>query len=140
MSNCSNGSRAPTSHTLAWQNTLSDCSWVLAVLIVLANFLLLAALLTDRKLLQQRQNIFILSLAITDLCVGFIIPFDNYRSNYDLFFEEASARMSFCRYTTTLEVMVICASIYHLLALAVDRLRLVNQGSSRNISGNDESV
>ena len=48
--------------------------------------------------------------------------------------------MSFCRYTTTLEVMVICASIYHLLALAVDRLRLVNQGSSRNISGNDESV
>ena len=53
----------------------------MAVLIVLANLLLLAALLTDRKLLQQRQNIFILSLAVGDTCVGLVTPYNAYRNH-----------------------------------------------------------
>ena len=68
---------------------------------------------------------FIFSLALADLCVGFVSPFNAYREHTGLLIKDMFARKWFCEVITSLEVVLICSSIYHLLALSLARLYLV---------------
>ena len=66
-------------HSTTWRQPVM---WSLGSLIVFANLVLLTALLTlGRPLLRQRQNIFILSLALGDTCVGLVTPYNAYRNH-----------------------------------------------------------
>ena len=61
--------------------------WVSCLLILAANLSLVAALLCARAhLLSQRQNVFILGLALADLAVGLSLPAQAYRGRIDLIF------------------------------------------------------
>ena len=62
---------------------------------------------------------------MADLCVGLIIPFNAYREETGVMFESMLARKSFCKIITFIEVVLICASIYHLLALSMERLYVI---------------
>ena len=62
---------------------------------------------------------------MADLCVGLIIPFNAYREETGVMFESMLARKSFCKIITFMEVVLICASIYHLLALSMERLYVI---------------
>ena len=64
-------------------------------------------------------------MAAADLCVGLIIPFNAYREETGVMFESMLARKSFCKIITFMEVVLICASIYHLLALSMERLYVI---------------
>ena len=66
-----------------------------------------------------------LSLASTDLCVGLISPLNAYMEQRGVLFEDMFARKMFCMVLTSLEAVLLTASIYHLLALSVERLFLI---------------
>lgn len=69
-------------------------------------------------------------LALADICVGFISPFNAYRLDTDSKEleecrmkkeDEMAGRESYCRAWTALELLVIYASIFHFIAMAADR-------------------
>ena len=68
-----------------------------------------------------------LSLASTDLCVGLISPLNAYMEQRGVLFEDMFARKMFCMVLTSLEAVLLTASIYHLMALSVDRLYLIEK-------------
>ena len=68
---------------------------------------------------------FVVSFAMADMCVGFIMPFNAYREHTGTFIKDMVNRKIFCEVITSLEVVLICASIYNLLALSLDRLYLI---------------
>ena len=68
-----------------------------------------------------------LSLASADLCVGLISPLNAYMEQTGVLFQDMFARKLFCMVLTSLEAVLLTASIYHLLALSVDRLYLIKK-------------
>ena len=73
----------------------------------------------------QRQNVFVFSLAWTDLFVGLLISLKPYLKQRGVAFHDMFARKVFCNALHSLEVILVAVSIYHLLALSVDRLYLI---------------
>jgi hypothetical protein len=93
------------------------------IFIVLGNLLVTVAILTQRNL-RTPSNIYILSLAITDLSVGlFILPF-----NVKDMIHGWMLNMPLCRFWLTADVTLCSSSILHILAIAVDRFRSINEG------------
>ena len=84
-----NGSWNGTCEAVAGQDSVSRLAamWISCLLILAANLSLVAALLCARaRLLSQRQNVFILGLALADLAVGLSLPAQAYRGRTDLIF------------------------------------------------------
>lgn len=89
----------------------------LMVIIISENILTICALRISRKLANLISNHFICSLAFSDLMVGLMLP-------YHLAFYITND-LGRCKYTCLLRFVMIvlacCASIYNLLAIALDR-------------------
>lgn len=90
---------------------------ILMVVIIGENILTICALRISRKLANLISNHFICSLAFSDLMVGLMLP-------YHLAFY-ISEDLGKCKYTCLLRFIMIvlacCASVYNLLAIALDR-------------------
>eukprot|EP00092_Neocalanus_flemingeri_P016766 GFUD01018134.1.p1 GENE.GFUD01018134.1~~GFUD01018134.1.p1 ORF type:complete len:323 (+),score=31.56 GFUD01018134.1:108-1076(+) len=99
--------------------------WIISTLTILANTLLITILLTNRRLFKQRQNIYMVSLATTDLLVGFNCFFNAFRTQAAVMFTDMATRKIVCLFIISLGVVLITTSIFHLLVLALERCYLI---------------
>jgi len=90
--------------------------WVLSGLIILANVLLITVILKSAGLRNQRFNLIMISLACTDLLVGFITPFNTIRIG------RWTLGYHFCQFVTSMVVILLSASIYNFVFVNLDRL------------------
>lgn len=105
--------------------TLIPTSFIM-IFIILGNFLVIWAILTQKSL-RTPSNIYILSLALTDILVGiFILPFNV----YDMLNNGWELGNILCRTWLTADVTLCSSSILHISAIAVDRFRSINEGLS----------
>lgn len=89
----------------------------LLVMIVCGNTLTILAVRYSRRLRSVISNLFILSLAISDMVVGFTLP-------YHLAFYMGSGlgnHKCWCLLRFFLIILACCVSIWNLIAIAVDR-------------------
>jgi len=96
------------------------------VLIVLSgNGLVILATITTKSL-QTPPNMYIVSLAVVDFCVGvFILPLSiTYLVNNHTW----KLGKITCEMWLTLDITLCTVSIYHLIAIAIDRYRTVSEG------------
>lgn len=97
---------------------ISCCYGVTSVLGVIGNGLVLAAFVTERRLLRSNFNLFVLNLTAADLCVcGLDLPFQTIvnQMGYWPFHYVACALLVFCDWGMTF------VSILTLVAISVDR-------------------
>lgn len=90
---------------------------ILVVTILSGNTLTILALRFSRKLRSIISNMFVLSLAISDIVVGFTLP-------YHLAFYMGSGlghTEIWCLLRFFLIILACCVSIWNLIAIAVDR-------------------
>ncbi|XP_055371500.1 uncharacterized protein LOC129605636 [Condylostylus longicornis] len=90
---------------------------VLLVFILGGNFLTIIAVRFSRRLRSITSNLFVLSLAISDILVGFTLP-------YHLAFYMGSGlgkTKEYCLLRFFLIILACCNSIWNLIAIAVDR-------------------
>ena len=103
-------------------NFVGDVNWsqievlCLGVIIIFFNVLLICVILKSKTFRKQRLNKIMISLAMTDFSVGVLIQFSSLRMGSWPF------GASICTLVTSLEVILSCASIYHFLAVNIDRL------------------
>merc|ERR1712179_628108 len=90
--------------------------WILSGLIILANVLLIIVILKSKGLRSQRFNLIMISLACTDLFVGFITPFNTIRMG------RWTLGYHFCQFVTSMVVILLSASIYNFVFVNLDRL------------------
>lgn len=90
---------------------------VLFITIVCGNCLTIAAVQLSRRLRSVVSNLFILSLAISDLLVGLTIP---YHLAFYLDVTLGQSR-SVCIMKFFINIVACCVSIWNLIAIAIDR-------------------
>eukprot|EP00092_Neocalanus_flemingeri_P024395 GFUD01026451.1.p1 GENE.GFUD01026451.1~~GFUD01026451.1.p1 ORF type:complete len:346 (+),score=90.25 GFUD01026451.1:73-1110(+) len=90
--------------------------WTLACLIIIANVLLITVILRSPGLRTQRFNLIMISLACTDLLVGFFIPFNTIRIG------RWTLGPYLCEFVTSMTVILLSASIYNFVCVNIDRL------------------
>lgn len=90
---------------------------VLFITIVCGNCLTIAAVQLSRRLRSVVSNLFILSLAISDLLVGLTIPY------HLAFYLDVTLGLSkaLCMMKFFFNIVACCVSIWNLIAIAVDR-------------------
>lgn len=100
-------------HVVLW--SFIDCS--ILVLILFGNCLTIAAVQLSRRLRSVVSNLFILSLAISDLLVGLTLPY------HLAFYLDPSLNKSqlMCILKFFVNIIACCVSIWSLIAIAVDR-------------------
>uniref|UniRef100_A0A914XMU0 G-protein coupled receptors family 1 profile domain-containing protein n=1 Tax=Plectus sambesii TaxID=2011161 RepID=A0A914XMU0_9BILA len=92
---------------------------LLIVLVIFGNFLVLIAVLIDRKLRSITTNKFIASLAISDLLVGAVVmPLALYVKIND---DKWGLGQKWCQFHLVTGVFSTTASIVHLVAISLDR-------------------
>jgi len=99
--------------------------WILIMVVTsLGNSLLITVILRSSILRKGIANIFILSLAFSDLCVGiFILPF---KCNQALMGMRFTLPIGWCRFYVTVDNIFFTISITNLLAISVDRYIALN--------------
>eukprot|EP00092_Neocalanus_flemingeri_P096873 GFUD01123349.1.p1 GENE.GFUD01123349.1~~GFUD01123349.1.p1 ORF type:complete len:344 (+),score=82.16 GFUD01123349.1:73-1104(+) len=90
--------------------------WTLACLIIIANVLLITVILRSPGLRTQRFNLIMISLACTDLLVGFFIPFNTIKIC------RWTLGPYLCEFVTSMTVILLSASIYNFVCVNLDRL------------------
>lgn len=100
-------------HVIVW----SIIDGVLFILILCGNCLTIAAVQFSRRLRSVVSNLFILSLAISDLLVGLTIPY------HLAFYLDVTLGEShlICIMKFFFNIVACCVSIWNLIAIAVDR-------------------
>lgn len=100
-------------HVVLW----SAIDLSLLVLILFGNCLTIAAVQLSRRLRSVVSNLFILSLAISDLLVGLTLPY------HLAFYMDASLNQwrLMCILKFFFNIVACCVSIWSLIAIAVDR-------------------
>lgn len=97
--------------------TWASIDMILIIMIVGGNTLTLCALNISRKLSTITSNHFISSLAFSDLLVGFMLPY-----HLAFYIVDVLAKHKFtCLVRYIMIVFACCASLYNLLAIAIDR-------------------
>uniref|UniRef100_A0A1B0GHV7 G-protein coupled receptors family 1 profile domain-containing protein n=1 Tax=Lutzomyia longipalpis TaxID=7200 RepID=A0A1B0GHV7_LUTLO len=88
----------------------------LVITILCGNTLTILAIRYSRRLRSAISNLFVLSLAISDIVVGFTLP-------YHLAFYVGSSlgKVNWCLLRFFLIILACCTSIWNLIAIAVDR-------------------
>ncbi|XP_071945634.1 alpha-2A adrenergic receptor-like [Antedon mediterranea] len=91
---------------------------VLEIFIVFGNILVIVSIIGYQSLRRTKTNRYLLSLAISDLLVGLVIPIGLVSKYFpDFFFRSVQiCVMPFC-----LMITLCCASIFNLMALSFDR-------------------
>lgn len=98
-----------------WAWSLVDGT--LMVLIVSGNTLTILAVTLSRRLSSLVSNQFVLNLAISDLMVGLTLPY-----HLVFYLDEDFGRMKWsCLMRFILIILACLASIYNIIAIAVDR-------------------
>ena len=94
--------------------------WALMIImIILGNSLLIAAILKSKQLRRTVANLFVLSLSVSDLCVGlFILPFKLHQGINNMRF---TLGINWCRVYVTADHTFFVIAITHLLAISLDR-------------------
>lgn len=90
--------------------------WTLSGLIIIANVLLISIILKSKGLRTQRFNLIMISLACTDLLVGFVTPFNTIRIG------RWTLGHHYCEFITSMVVILLSASIYNFVCVNLDRL------------------
>jgi len=90
--------------------------WTLSGLIIIANVLLITIILKSKGLRTQRFNLIMISLACTDLLVGFVTPFNTIRIG------RWTLGHHYCEFITSMVVILLSASIYNFVCVNLDRL------------------
>lgn len=100
-------------HVIIW----STIDGFIFILILCGNCLTIAAVQLSRRLRSVVSNLFILSLAISDLVVGLTIPY------HLVFYIFESLREShfICIMKFFFNIVACCVSVWNLIAIAVDR-------------------
>lgn len=97
--------------------TWASIDTVLMIMIVGGNILTLCALNLSRKLSSVISNHFISSLACSDLLVGLMLPY-----HLAFYITDILGKNKFtCLLRYVMIVFACCASLYNLLAIAIDR-------------------
>ena len=97
----------------------------ITLMVILGNLLVIIAVLRERNL-RTPQNFFLLSLAFVDFLVGiFILPLNMTNQLHGWRFPFG---LTFCKVYLITDFTLCATSIYHLLAVAEDRYRIVTQG------------
>jgi len=108
----------PPIYTSTVRYVLSAFLFVFPCLTVLENGMVIAAVLTHKRL-QTVTNVFVVSLAIADMLVGILVmPFGIYQQFNNKRWELGR---SWCLITTSFDVMFTTTSIFNLSCLAIDR-------------------
>jgi len=105
--------------TFYWKDPRNIFVNTLAILIIVANVFLISVILKSPKLRTQRFNLIIISLAVTDMLCGVLIPFNTLRVCRWNFGE------MFCQIITSLVVVALSSSIYNFVFVNLDRLLAV---------------
>ena len=116
-----NGSIRPSADRVS-QITADVLSWVIVdgvilIIIFFGNILTILAIRLSKKLQSNTSNMFVLSLAVSDLVVGLTLP-------YHLAFYMGSGvgnRASTCLMRFFLIIMACTVSIWNLISIAIDR-------------------
>lgn len=90
---------------------------VLVVTILSGNILTILAVRFSRRLRSVISNLFVLSLAISDMVVGFTLP---YHLAFYMGYGLGQAKC-WCLLRFFLIILACCVSIWNLIAIAVDR-------------------
>lgn len=99
-------------------NELAVFIWILSFLTVLANITLIIVILKTKGLRKQKFNLFMISLAITDLLVGLVVaPFNPLRTKGTWIYGWA-----WCKIYLSLNIYLLTASIYNFVGVNMDRL------------------
>lgn len=89
----------------------------LFVIILCGNILTILAIRLSRRLRNGTSNYFVLSLAVSDCMVGLTLP---YHLAFDVMSNLSHVKVA-CISRFVLMTLACCASIYSLMAIAVDR-------------------
>jgi len=89
---------------------------VLAAVIIIFNILLIYIILGSKTLRNQRFNLIMISLALTDCLCGVVIPFNTLR------FKRWELGYPMCHIITSLVVILCSSSIYNFIGVNIDRL------------------
>lgn len=119
MANCTNADAVSDGCYTLWTMIFTAVSISLVITVIITgNALVILAVLKDRRLKQQLQNWLIVSLAIADLLVGFLV------TPLTLVYE-VSGSWQFgdilCELWLALDVLFVTASILNLCAISLDR-------------------
>lgn len=115
--NCEKVMQTELEHIKAGTIVWASVNGLLFILILVGNILTIIAVRTCRRLRAIKSNLFILSLAISDLIVGISLP-------YHLTFYLGSNlgdSHGLCLMRFFLIIFACCVSILTLIAIAVDR-------------------
>merc|ERR1712126_138855 len=92
---------------------------VLATIIIVFNVLLIYIILGSKTLRNQRFNLIMISLALTDCMGGIVIPFNTLR------FKRWEMGKPMCHIITSLVVILCSSSIYNFIGVNIDRLMAI---------------
>ena len=101
------------------------CVWaIILAMIVFSNIFVIVSIIKVESLRQFIPNLFIMSLSMSDLCVGlFIIPFKIAFAKFNLSF---CFSLNVCRFYIIADITFFVISIINLLVIAVDRHLALN--------------
>lgn len=109
------GSGAPVNLYNYWAWSIVDGA--LMLLIVSGNTLTILAVTLSRRLSSLVSNQFVLNLAISDLMVGLTLPY-----HLAFYLDESVSKVKWlCLMRFILIILACLASIYNIIAIAVDR-------------------
>ena len=121
---------------------LRDAKWAqirvltLSVLIIFFNCLLQWVILKSKTMRKKRFNKIMVSLSLTDLMVGVLINLPTRRWSFKTYLTQTlficcswPFGPTVCNLITSLEVILLSASVFHFLAANIDRWVDINNGS-----------
>ena len=94
-----------------------------AVLILMANIILIVVILRCPRLRRQRFHMFIISLALADILVGLIMPLMTLALKEQMW----PFGSSLCQVFTSVQKISLAASFFNFLGISVDRLFAVKR-------------
>ena len=107
----------------SFSSFLSILKLCTAVLILMANTILIVVILRCQRLRRQRFHMFIISLALADILVGLIMPLMTLALKEQMW----PFGSTLCQVFTSVQKISLAASFFNFLGISVDRLFAVKR-------------